>query len=223
MQGQSDVLDHADDQDRVVNTAMVHHPGDTNADNDTDQAALPVPRPDLAITKDDGVDVVTAGTETTYELVASNHGEGAAVGAVLTDTLPEGTEFVAASSGATAEDGVVTWSGIDLDPGESQPMTVTLRVSAEMAADESITNTAVLAHEADADPTDNRDDDTDTVVDPDPPQISRQPAAPAAPRPDRPTGFLPRTGAELANWVWVAAALMGLGGAAWVNDRFRNP
>ena len=223
VQGQSDVLDHADEQDRVVNTAMVHHPGDTNADNDTDQTALPVPRPDLAIVKDDGVDVVTAGTETTYELVASNHGEGPAVGAVLTDTLPEGTEFVAASSGATAEDGVVTWSGIDLDPGESQPMTVTLRVSAEMAAGESITNTAVLDHEADADPTDNRDDDTDTVVDPDTPQIDRQPAAPAAPPPDRPTGFLPRTGAELANWVWVAAALMGLGGAAWVNDRFRNP
>jgi uncharacterized repeat protein (TIGR01451 family) len=223
VQGQSNILDHADDRDQIVNVVTVSHPGDDNPDNDSDRAVVPVPRPDLAITKDDGVDVIAAGDETTYDLVATNHGEGHAIGAVLTDTLPEGTELVSASSGGTAQDGVVTWSGIDLDAGESQTMTVTVRVSPDMAAGETITNTAVIAHDDDADPTDNQDDDTDTVIDPDPPTITRRPARPPSSPPSRPAGFLPRTGAELMNWTWVALALLGLGGAAWVNDRTRNP
>jgi LPXTG-motif cell wall-anchored protein len=102
-------------------------------------------------------------------------------------------------------------------------MTVTAGVSPDMAADETVTNTAVLAHDDDPDPTDNTDDDTDTIVDPDPPELARQPSPPPASRPSRPAGFLPRTGAELLNWVWVAAALLGLGGAAWLTDRTRNP
>ena len=226
---QSDIVDHAGDEDQVVNTVTVSHPGDTNPDNDRDQAALPVPQPDLALTKSDGIDVVAAGDETTYELVATNNGEGAARGAVLTDTLPEGTELVSASSGGTADAGVITWSGIDLDPGETQTMTVTVLVSPEMTADDTIVNTAVLSHDDDTDPTDNTDDDTDTIIDPDPPRLTRQSTNRPTPGPNRPnspngpTGFLPRTGAELLNWTWIAAALLGLGGAAWAHDRMRHP
>lgn len=227
VRGRSDILDHADDEDRIVNVVTVSHPGDTNPDNDHAQAVVPVPRPDLALDKDDGVEVVTSGDETTYELIATNNGAGPAFGAVLTDTLPEGTAFVSASSGGTAEDGVVTWSGIDLDAGESQTMTLTVGVDDDMDADETVVNTAVLAHDEDPDPSDNSDDDIDTVVDPDPPRLARRPdgppADPPADQPARPTGFLPRTGAELMNWTWVAAALLGLGGAAWLADRTRNP
>ncbi|MEL7208569.1 MAG: DUF11 domain-containing protein, partial [Actinomycetota bacterium] len=113
VQGDGDVSDHANSDGEFVNVVTVDHPGDDNPDNDAARASVPVALPDLALVKDDGVEVVEPGTETTYELTATNHGEGAARGAVVTDTLPDGTDFVAASSGGTAQDGVVTWPGLD--------------------------------------------------------------------------------------------------------------
>jgi LPXTG-site transpeptidase (sortase) family protein len=54
--------------------------------------------PDLVITKDDGVDIVTPGTLLIYAIRYDNVGDQDATGVEITETVPSETTFVAASS-----------------------------------------------------------------------------------------------------------------------------
>lgn len=115
---------------------------------------------DLAITKT-GPATATAGTDITYTLAVTNNGPSTATGVVITDTLPAGATFVAASGGGTLAGTVVTWPTIGtLAPGGTASVTITLR-----AADGGtlLNVAAVTGAEADPVPANNRATATTTV------------------------------------------------------------
>ncbi len=188
------------------------------------------PTPDLVVTKDDGIDRIPPGGETTYDLTVANHGDAEATGVILTDVLPDGVRFVSASDGAAldpagdaARDGspAVVWPWFALAPGEERSVQVTVRVDDRAVAGTELRNQAIVGddgrHGADANPDDNVDVDVDTVVVPvlDEPPVTRPPAPSTG-------GLLPRTGgdvAELALWGGALAAA----GAALVGLARRSP
>src|SRR6185436_6742463 len=71
---------------------------------------------------------VTATAEISYSVIYRNLGEGPALNLVVTDTLPAGATFVAASDGGTFAGGTVTWNVGDLpgQQGGSRTLTVAL-------------------------------------------------------------------------------------------------
>jgi uncharacterized repeat protein (TIGR01451 family) len=62
----------------------------------------------------------------TYTLSYQNTGKGIAPAVLLTDTLPAGAIFVAASQGGTENAGTVTWNLGNLEPGAAGSISVTL-------------------------------------------------------------------------------------------------
>jgi uncharacterized repeat protein (TIGR01451 family) len=89
--------------------------------------ALPA---DLAISKVDLPDQVRVDRELTYRLYISNNGPGDAVGVVVTDELPQGVEFVSASSslGTVTQSGGTLTANIDtLAAGQSMQVTIVVR------------------------------------------------------------------------------------------------
>ena len=179
------------------------------------------PTPDLVVDKDDGIEEVAPGGETTYDLTVANRGAAEATGVTLTDVLPDGVSFVSASDGATldpagdaARDGrpAVVWPWFALAPGEERTVQVTVRVDDRALAGPELHNQAIVGddgrHGADADPDDNVDVDVDTVVVPvleDPP-VTR-------PRDPSTGGLLPRTGGDVTELVLWGAGLAAAGGA----------
>lgn len=123
--------------DQVTNTATVTDPngtptgGVTASDTDTVVAA-----PDLAVTKDDGVTVVTAGQEVTWTLTVTNGGDQDATGVVVVDTLPTDIDRAGVSSvppGVQAGDSV-TWGLGTLAAGASTTITLTATVTDPLAS-----------------------------------------------------------------------------------------
>jgi uncharacterized repeat protein (TIGR01451 family) len=101
----------------ITNTASVtddgsHGPEPILADNQATDLAPVQASPDLALGKDDGAIAVLPGGVITYSLTYTNSGNVAAVGVVITETVPVSTTF--AAGGPTA------WSC----PGGSGPGTV---------------------------------------------------------------------------------------------------
>ena len=67
----------------------------------------------------------------TYLLTATNTGPAVATAVVVTDTLPAGAVFVAASDGGTVAGSVVTWPAIaTLASGTNRTLSVTIRYPA---------------------------------------------------------------------------------------------
>jgi len=82
--------------------------------------------PVLRIAKTAGVDVVNPGARLVYTLTVANDGAVPAAGVNITDAVPAHTGFAAATG--VYSDGVVTWSGMDLAPGASWPVTLAVTV-----------------------------------------------------------------------------------------------
>lgn len=69
----------------------------------------------VSLTKNDAKSNVSRGDQYTYTITATNALVGETLpGVVITDTLPAGLEFVAASDGGALVGGVVTWPAVDL-------------------------------------------------------------------------------------------------------------
>ena len=93
----------------------------------TVNSALPA---DLAITKVDLPDPVRVDRELTYRLYVTNNGPGDAIGVVVTDELPQGAEFVSASSslGTVTQSGGTLTANIDTLPaGQRVQVTIVVR------------------------------------------------------------------------------------------------
>ena len=91
--------------DQLVNNVSIADDGTNGADEDptdntdTDTDTITA-APDLYVTKDDGLAVVAAGNSVTYTINYGNDGSQDATGVVITETLPPGSTFDAASSTA---------------------------------------------------------------------------------------------------------------------------
>jgi uncharacterized repeat protein (TIGR01451 family) len=157
--------------DQVTNTATVTDPngtptnGVTATDTDTVVAA-----PDLAVTKDDGVTVVTAGQQLTWTITVTNTGDQDATGVTVVDTLPTDIDQATVTSappGTQAGD-IITWDLGTLAAGASTTITLTGDVTNPLASGVTeIRNTVDVTDDGgngtDPTPGDNHSEDADGV------------------------------------------------------------
>jgi uncharacterized repeat protein (TIGR01451 family) len=136
----------------ITNTASVQDDGTHGPDLDPDDNGaqdvdLVDADPVLSIAKSDGRDSAGPGDVLTYTLTITNVGTQDATGVVVTDTLPEHTEFVAASAGFTFDpaDGKVAWPAFALAVDEPVTRTVTVQVDEALPSGvDGFTNTVVV-------------------------------------------------------------------------------
>ena len=129
----------------------------------------PNPQADLSITKTDGVATYTAGTTTTYTVVASNAGPSNVTGATVTDNAPAGTTitgwtavFAGGATGAANGTGNIS-QNINLPVGGTATYTITLNIPSGVTGN--LVNTASIAvpvGTTDPTPGNNSATDTDT-------------------------------------------------------------
>lgn len=130
----------------------------------------PIRTADLLITKTDGVTSVTAGSNTTYTIVASNAGPDNASGIRVVDALPAMLTGSWTCAGANGASCTASGSGnideiVYLPAGASVTYTVSATVSA--AASGTLSNTATVTAPAgvtDPAPGNNSATDTDTIT-----------------------------------------------------------
>jgi uncharacterized repeat protein (TIGR01451 family)/fimbrial isopeptide formation D2 family protein len=124
--------------------------------------------PDLAVTKDDGVDVVAPGDTVAYTITVQNVGTQAATGVVVTDSLPPELTFDSCSDDCDSSNlPTVTWDLGTLGI-ESTTLTLVATVVDPLPAGvEEITNLVTVADDGrngtDPTPENNGDSDTDGV------------------------------------------------------------
>ncbi|MDI6791778.1 MAG: right-handed parallel beta-helix repeat-containing protein, partial [bacterium] len=136
----------------------------------SDSTSTTVRLPDgVMISKTDGKTLTSASDTLTYTITYQNTGDAAAIGVVITDTIPTDTTFSSASDGGTESGGVVTWNIGTLDAGVQDSVTLTVVVNDTASPGTKIVNTATIADNGlDSDTTNNSQTDTDTVVNPQP-------------------------------------------------------
>ncbi|WP_187775860.1 GEVED domain-containing protein [Luteimonas suaedae] len=126
---------------------------------------------DLAITKDDGQTAYTPGGTVVYEIVATNNGPVAVLGAQINDPLPNGisdASWTCADDGGGSACGAANGTGAiattaDLPAGASVTYTLTMTIPSGFGGD--LVNTATVdppAGMTDADPANNTASDTNT-------------------------------------------------------------
>ena len=114
----------------ILNTAEADHldiepsPRDNKDTEDTPIAA----RPDLTVTKDDGLTYATVGDIVTYTITYDNVGNQVASGVVIRDTLPPGVKFLSASHGGRLRGNTVVWEIDALRPGDGDTLQVTVEI-----------------------------------------------------------------------------------------------
>ena len=153
-------------------------PGNNSA-TDTDTITVSA---DLSITKTNGVTTVTAGTPTTYTIVASNAGPSNVSGVTVADTFPAAITGVSwtcvgAGGGTCSATGLGNINDtVNLPAGGSVTYTATGTISA--AATGTLSNTATVSSAADPNPGNNSATDTDTITPSDtvPPTATSAPA-----------------------------------------------
>ncbi len=124
-------------------------------------ATVTVGAADISIAKTDTPDPVVAGQTLTYTLVVNNAGPSNAANVAVTDTLPVGVTFVAATTPFAGPNPLV-WSLGTLAVGASRTLTVVVTV--DPAASGTLLNTAIVGSPTpDPDPTDNTSTITTTV------------------------------------------------------------
>jgi len=120
---------------------------------------------DLAVTKSDSPDPVTAGTTLTYTLVVANNGPADAVNIRITDTLPSGVAFVSATGDGWTlahASGTVTGTRTTLVNAASSTITVVVTVNSDVTS--TLTNNVTVSNDV-VDPVPgNNSDSEDTTV-----------------------------------------------------------
>src|SRR5262245_48332752 len=126
-------------------------------------------RPDLVVTKDDGVTSAVPGQTLTYTVSVTNVGNAPATGVIATDIIPNNTTFQSASNGGTFANGTVTWNIGSVAVGATVTRTVTVRVNSTVPAGVTQLINEVQVHDdgtngPDPTPGNNIAFDTDTLV-----------------------------------------------------------
>lgn len=151
----------------VTNPVHVDGNGDLNPDNDDDEDTITFDGPDLAIDKSHTGEFLV-GQEADFQIVVTNVGVEPTFDPItVTDTLPDGLEYVNASGDGwdcDYNDGnrtVTCTTETVLQPGESlPPITLTVFVTAD--AFPSVVNTAET--DTDGDNNDDNDSDDDEII-----------------------------------------------------------
>jgi uncharacterized repeat protein (TIGR01451 family) len=133
----------------ITNSATVSagqvDPTPANNASDLDTVVDPRGMTDLAIEKTDSVDPVPLGGALTYTLQVTNHGGNTAKAPAVSDTLPPGTSFVAASGAGWScnfASGTLTCTRPSLGIGAAPPITIAVTAPATPG---SILNTASVS------------------------------------------------------------------------------
>ncbi|MEU8075206.1 hypothetical protein AB0B31_07125 [Catellatospora citrea] len=105
----------------------------------------------LTITKVGEPDPVLAGDELTYTVTVANTGDTAATQVVVTDVLPAGVELLNNSAGCTNNNGTLTCTLGQLEPTQSVPLVIQVRVPANFAG-LTLTNRATVTGRGDETP-----------------------------------------------------------------------
>lgn len=114
----------------IQNTAVAHQldiepsPADNRSTDDTPVNA----RPDLIVSKSDGLTQATVGDIVTYSISYDNVGNQVASGVVIRDTLPPGVRFISASHGGRLRGGTVVWEIGTLRPRDGETVRVTVEI-----------------------------------------------------------------------------------------------
>ena len=129
-------------------------------DNNADilQTTMVIPAADLALSKTDAPDPVTAGESLTFTLTLTNYGPSRATGVTVTDPLADAVMFddTSSSPGCTEEEGIVTCDVGELAKGASTSLIV--GVTVDSSATDNLTNTATVSgNETDSNPDNNTD------------------------------------------------------------------
>jgi len=153
-------------------TGQMVDPNLVNNDTSTCMLVAALSGGELAVSKDDGLTTVAPGQQYDYEITVENLlvGEGV-TGVVVTDALPAGLRFVAASDGGAVSGqnpdgtgGTVTWPAVDLaaagvigdgtdtSGGAGASITRTVTVQVDSAALGTVVNTASASAPDPADP-----------------------------------------------------------------------
>ncbi len=128
-----DANDGATTAESEANTATLTMP-DTNSDLTIDFGFVPT-QYDLALIKTRvTASPVQPGANVVWTITVENQGQTPSGSYTVTDTLPGGLGFVAASNGGTEAAGVVTWSLSGLEPGQSISLSLTTSVDDVMKA-----------------------------------------------------------------------------------------
>ena len=156
-----------------TNTASVQgNEADPSTANDTATASTTVkPAADLAVTKADSPDPVTAGQNLTYTITVNNNGPSAAANAALNYAVPANTTFQSLTAPASwscttpAVDGTgpVHCGAASLASGATASFTLAVKVNTGTAAGTTITN-AATASSATTDPNSAKDSATATTA-----------------------------------------------------------
>jgi uncharacterized repeat protein (TIGR01451 family) len=161
------------DGSAIVNRAGSNGPGREPASEGACLAPVcvssPFFRPDLAVTKDDGLTTATPGQQLSYQIRAANVGQLEATGVVLVETIPAGTTLVAAASPgweATPEAGIYRFVIGDMAAGAVRSVPLVVQVQVPFAAT-SITNRVSISDDGsrgpDQNPANNTGEDSDAV------------------------------------------------------------
>lgn len=134
----------------------------THEPNRDDAAVVVGPVADLGVEKS-GPATVAAGGRITWDLTVTNHGDDPATGVVLTDTLPQGVEFVSASPGCTLSDRTVSCDIGPLAVGERQTRQITANAPIAVASTTLVNAVVVSGDQPDENPANDRDEATTEV------------------------------------------------------------
>ncbi len=140
-----------------------------NEGNNEIAGGLEVAELGLWVTLSDGTSGAAPGDLLTYVAAVHNSFAGVASGIALTDTLPQGLLFVAASDGGTELSGVVSWPAFALASGAVTTRNVTVRVDPSVALGvTSLTNRVSVTDDGasgpEPTPANNQATDTDQVL-----------------------------------------------------------
>ena len=140
----------------------------SNADN----ACVPFPTADLAVTKTDSPDPVNAGEQLYYTVTVTNHGPNDVPDAIVKDTLPSQVEFVTDDRGICSEGpaGTLTCNFGKILNGATSTVVIKVRAKADTVSNAGhatgITNSVEVASDKVQDPnTTNNTATASTIVD----------------------------------------------------------
>ncbi len=152
------------DTSTVSATTDDPNPANNSATGSVGVVTPVVPTADLAVTATAGPGPLIVGDSVVYTIIGTNLGPDAATGAVLTDTLPAGVDFVSASVGTfDPASRTLTASLGNLGAGSRATVTITARASAAGM----LTDIAhIQGNEADPDPANNSSSTTIAVNSP---------------------------------------------------------